>query len=287
MKEARAALGLADVPELTPGFTDDPSARLIPEESDGYAADHAAFMDFRSRVLSAYAAELSWLARRPVIVDTPQRIFVHGGLPHENLTALAGTDAWPLMKNDCFVGQGLSFSRTIVVGHWPATLYRTGIPSSRPFPAAEQRILSIDGGSGVKPDGQVNVLVFPDPDSDDYELYSADQLPVYRALDPQAADVSDPVSVHWGEHYVEVLRREEDCALVRQLSSGRTLWIPEAFIFEEAAGDSPAGIEDSTDYRLPIEPGDRVKLICRTRRGCVVKHDGVTGWYSGRLEPAD
>ena len=41
--------------------------------------------------------------------------------------------------------------------------------------------------------------------------------------------------------------------------------------------------EDSTDYRLPVEPGDRLSLVVRTSRGCLMKKNGVTGWYFGRL----
>ena len=110
----------------------------------------------------------------------------------------------------------------------------------------------------------------------------ADRLPEYAALDAQDADTPDPFSIHWGSHFVDVLRREDDCALVRHRATGRTLWIPASFIFRDG---SPAQVEDSTNYRLPIRPGDRVRLICRCARGCVVKHGGVTGWYTGALAP--
>lgn len=41
--------------------------------------------------------------------------------------------------------------------------------------------------------------------------------------------------------------------------------------------------EDSTDYRLPVEPGDVLKVVERTSRGILAKKDGVTGWYFGRV----
>ncbi len=277
-REARAALGLEDEPALHPELDPSlPDPRCVPETAAETEALHA----FRDRIREAYAAEIRWLASLPTVVDTPQRILVHGGLPHEDLDALEGTPAWNLTKNDNFVGQGLSFSRTVIVGHWPAILYRPRIPDSRPFWAREQNILSIDGGSGVKPDGQVNVLVFPDADAapEEYELYSADALPQVTALDAQAAS-EDAFSFHWGDHYADVLRREGDCALIRHRSSGRELWVPASFIFLDG---SPAGVEDSTTYELPVSPGDRLSLICRCSRGCVVKKDGVTGWYRGRL----
>ena len=279
-REARAAFGLDDEPALNPPFMpdDDTAAQwLTPERR---AVLHA----FRDRFRETYAAELAWIEALPAIIDMPQRIFVHGGIPHEDLSALIGTDSWWLTKNDNFIRQGLSFSRTVIVGHFPAILYRPRIADSRPFYAGGQNILSIDGGSGVKLDGRVNVLVFPDASAgpEDYEVHFADALPKYRALDPQEAS-EDPFSSHWGDHYVDVLRREGDCAQVRHRSTGRVFWVPASFIFQDG---SPAGIEDSTTYELPVSPGDILGLVCRTDRGAVVKKGSITGWYMGRLAGA-
>ena len=41
--------------------------------------------------------------------------------------------------------------------------------------------------------------------------------------------------------------------------------------------------EDSTDYRLPVEPGDALSIVRATSRGYLAKKAGVTGWYTGRL----
>ena len=40
---------------------------------------------------------------------------------------------------------------------------------------------------------------------------------------------------------------------------------------------------DSTDYHLPVTPGDSLSLVARTSRGYLMKKNGVTGWYFGRL----
>jgi protein phosphatase len=41
--------------------------------------------------------------------------------------------------------------------------------------------------------------------------------------------------------------------------------------------------EDSTDYLLPVQPGDLLSVIQSTSRGWLVKKGGVTGWYRGAL----
>lgn len=292
-KEARDALGLTAAPALNPNLHVDPAARLDPSSDEGVPEEDAAVLnDFREKVIDAFAPELAWLRSLPTIVETERFIFVHGGLPHENLGALVGTNAYSLMKNDNFLGQGLRFSRWVVVGHWPVTLYRPYIPSAVPYIAESQKIIGMDGGCGVKLDGQLNAMVIPDAldalearnarNAHDahFEFYMADSLPERVALDRQEAS-RDSFSIRWGDHYVNILRREGDRVFVRHVSTGRTLWIPDSFIFRD--GD-PAEIEDATDYALPLEPGDRVKLVCKTSQGAVVKKNGVTGWYYGRLQ---
>lgn len=41
---------------------------------------------------------------------------------------------------------------------------------------------------------------------------------------------------------------------------------------------------DVTDYLLPVRAGDRLSLVRKTSRGWIVKKDGVTGWYLGRVQ---
>ena len=41
--------------------------------------------------------------------------------------------------------------------------------------------------------------------------------------------------------------------------------------------------EDSTDYRLPVSPGDHLSLVQTTKHGFLCKKEGVTGWYYGRI----
>ena len=47
--------------------------------------------------------------------------------------------------------------------------------------------------------------------------------------------------------------------------------------------DGVTRCEDSTDYRLGIQPGDVVSVVRRLPDRALVKKNGVTGWYFGRL----
>ena len=48
---------------------------------------------------------------------------------------------------------------------------------------------------------------------------------------------------------------------------------------------SPVRCVEVTDYRLPVQPGDKLSLIDpqRCAFGYFCKKDGVIGWYAGRI----
>lgn len=129
-------------------------------------------------------------------------------------------------------------------------------------------------------DGQLNALIIPEESSPDFSWTAYDGLPTARALDPQAPS-EDSLNIRWGRNRVEVLERGPELSLCRHLETGRVLPILTSYLY-----DSPEGLrcEDSTDYLLPVVPGDCLSIVARTgEMGTLVKKNGVTGWYRGRL----
>lgn len=233
----------------------------------------------RATLLDYFPREAAFLMNLPHILETGNFIFVHGGIPRED--GLEGLDAYSCMKNDDFLNQGHSFRKWVVAGHWPVTLYNPQIQRSNPLIDRGRHIVSIDGGCVLKVDGQLNALVIPDINGDEMDFTAYDGLPRATALDGQEAS-PDPVNIRWSDSVVEVLGEDRDCVLVRHLSTGRQLWLPQDFV--TTWQDGKPHTEDATDYRLPVAPGDTLSLVRQTRRGCLVKKDGVTGWYHGRLQ---
>lgn len=236
------------------------------------------FPALRGLIRSRYAGELAFLQAMPVVVETQDYLFVHGGIPRED--RLEELDGYPLMKNDDFLGQGLSFHKWVIVGHWPVTLYHPHIPCARPLIERERHIISIDGGNVLKADGQLNALIIPQTGSEAFSYAAYDGLPVAVALDDQAPS-ENSINIRWHESAVDLLRRGEECSWCRHRASGRELWILNEYLFYRG---KELHCEDSTDYHLPVRAGDRLAVVRRTGCGCLAKKDGVTGWYFGRLE---
>ncbi|SBV90695.1 conserved hypothetical protein [uncultured Eubacteriales bacterium] len=232
---------------------------------------------FRAVLRKKFQPEFDFLRALPTIIDTPNLLFVHGGVPSdENMEAL---DAWRCMKNDDFALQDFSLSKWCVVGHTPATLYRPKIPCANPFIQPEKRLISIDGGCSIKADGQLNLLILPDGYSTDFSFLSADALSAVTALDAQPPS-PDSVNIRWGHNTLELLEHGEEFSRCYHAESGRTVDILTDYL---ATGkDGVLRCADSTDYLLPVSPGDTLSVVRETSRGLLAKKAGVTGWYLGR-----
>lgn len=244
----------------------------MPRRADDLPSLRAALLDYFPR-------ETKFLMTLPHILEAGNFIFVHGGIPRED--RLDELDAYSCMKNDDFLGQGRSFRKWVAVGHWPVTLYDPSIQCSNPLVERERRIISLDGGCVLKVDGQLNALIIPDITGGEFQFASYDDLPRAVALDGQEASYN-PINIRWSDSEVEPLAENGDCLFVRHPSSGRTLWVPRDFVSRWR--DGKLHTEDATDYCPPVSPGDELALVRETQRGLLVKKDGVTGWYHGRIE---
>ena len=237
----------------------------------------ADFPDLRAAIRAAYAPELAFLRDLPTVLLTDDFLFVHGGVSRED--RLEELPAWPCMKNDDFLPKGYSFRRWVVVGHWPVTLYHLDIPCAAPILLPERHILSIDGGCQLKWDGQLNALILPAGNHTDFHYAAWDGLPRVVALDGQAPSTNS-INIRWSENPVEVLERGEEFCRCRHIATGRVLDILTEYLYEQGG---VLRCEDSTDYLLPVSPGDTLAVVRETSRGILAKRNGVTGWYTGRI----
>ncbi len=234
------------------------------------------YIAMRDTLAARYPEEFAFLRAMPEVIDTPHYTFVHGGLPEG---APETWDAWACMKYDHFMETRRRFEKWVVVGHWPVMLYHENIVDANPVFDRDKRIISIDGGCVLKDDGQLNALVIPRDGSEDFSVVSYDPFPTAEVLAPQAASEKSWY-IRWGDAQVRVLDRGPEFSRVRHLRTGYEMDVLTKYLYGE---DETCTINDSTDYVLPLRPGDVVSVVEETSRGFLVKHDGISGWYYGPL----
>jgi protein phosphatase len=87
--------------------------------------------------------------------------------------------------------------------------------------------------------------------------------------------------INWLDNKIDVLVKQKEFSYCQHNTSKHRMWILNKYIYREKDGYH---CEDSTDYHLPVRPGDRVSVVEETGRGYLIKKDGITGWYYGELE---
>lgn len=233
----------------------------------------------KDKVSEHFRPELEFLSNCATVVETQNYVFVHGGLREQSIAANEFCECEKLLKFDNFYACAPAFEKYVVVGHYPTTLFDDKIACCDPKIDTKRKVISIDGGCGIKNFGQLNLLIIPDTDADGSEcgFISADELPTAYALDAQSPSKGS-INLRWIDNQIEMLEKGDEFSRIRHSSSGYELWIPNDYLYNDTRA------KDYSDYMLKIEPGDIVAPIHETSRGYIVKKDGILGWYCGRLE---
>ena len=241
---------------------------------------HTDIVSLIPAIQSHFAPEIAFLESLPIMLETQNKIFVHGGIPHERLDELTQADPFSLLKFDDFKASGLAFHKYVIVGHWPAVLYSKTYPNFNPLFLRDRRIVFLDGGCGVKEEGQLNMLVLPNGLSEDFSWIAQDHLPVITALEDQApSPAEDTIFIRWSDRWVTVLERGEEMSTV--MYHGKIISVPTQYLGRQ---DEKDFCRDATDYVLPVKKGDQLLVILALSYGCYVKKDGISGWYYGSYQ---
>lgn len=231
--------------------------------------------DVKAKIRNEYKKELDFLWKLPTILNIGNYIFVHAGIPTDSLEELENTEAFDYLKINAFLESQVSFKKTVVVGHWPVCLYREDIDSMNPIFDMDKHVIAIDGGCALKFGAQLNALIIPNAYADTKEtsFESFDDYPVMVASKAQKAK-EKTICVRYFDSKVEVLEEMGDIAKVRHLSSGKEFVTPVSYLYEKKTHCS-----DYTDVYLEVEEGEELSVIEETSIGCIVKKDGIIGWY--------
>ena len=255
------------------GYTQFREASLLNEMAHvcGYAAiDETNAKACRQAIAKRFAKELAFIDNMPLILESESMLFVHAGLRYEEISRNTWEDFLTL---PAFMEGHTAFKKHVYCGHWPTLNYHMDIADCRPYTNAAMNVTGIDGGNGVKDEGQLNALIL-----DQGKAYSVwvDSLPAARICKAQAAN-PDPIFISWAKREVLLLQRQADQCYCEHLASKRKLWLSAAYLYED---EGKLCCYDYTDYRLNVLPGDIVKVITKHDGFVYAKHNGLVGWIA-------
>lgn len=237
-------------------------------------------LEIKDEIMSRFKKELDFIAYLPVVLETENYVFVHGGLREKNVADNEKHQAFNLTKYDNFMWDTPhKFDKYVMVGHWPVRLYDKKIMKLNPIIDKEKKIISMDGGCGITKEGQLNLMIIPNIDChiDDVSHICCDGFPEIKVLAPQK-ESTDSIYISWTNRWIKILEKGEETSYVEHTASGRKLTVPNSYLWGEDT------MLDYTDYKLTLNAGDVVKLINVSDGRCLVKKGGVVGWYTGEYE---
>ena len=235
------------------------------------------FTPVKPRLLAAFSDEWAFLRALPHALETERFLFAHAGMtPGKPLREHTPEE---LNRIDRFLGRDMHFEQWLIVGHYPVVLYGEDVVCANPIIDREKHVISIDGGCVLKDDGQLNALIIPERDSEDFSFAAYDPFPERTVLEDQAGG-GRSYYIRWGDSRVRVLERGGEFSRCRHVRTGYEMDILTKYLF---TGEEITDCNDCTDYVLPLRAGDRVRVVEETGRGFFVKHRGVSGWYFGKL----
>lgn len=231
--------------------------------------DFAHLSDFVQKIKHIYQKEFSWLDSLPVILDDEQMTFVHAGIQTETLE---DNDFELCLTYPTFELSAPILHKYVMVGHLPTVNYCHQYPDCNPRINHEKKIISIDGGIGVKPDGQLNLVTIEDLKKKTISSISlSEAIPMTMQKEQKASEVSR--SINWLDNQIEVLSEDQKGYWISHCSSQYRMHVSKDMVF-----DDQTRVYDVTDYQLPIQKGDQVLVYRETPLAYYAKKDGILGW---------
>lgn len=220
---------------------------------------------FCQQLRKHFLKELSFCNDTPHIIETKDTIYVHAAL---NGPDHYGDDFKEVINSSFFLKKNIYFPKRVVVGHMPVTEYCHTIADFNPIYDPSMNVYDIDGGNVVKKSGQLNALIFKDRM---ISMDSYDPLPEYEVLESVSERIQLPFFITWNGGKIDILQKKVHESYVYNKTIRRKFWVPNIFIKSGKANEY-------TNYQIPLNKGDTVKLVTTYGDKAQIKKNGKLGW---------
>lgn len=221
-----------------------------------------------------HQASFDFLDALPIILETPDHIFVHGGYDGSKSPE---EDQLYFLKFDDFHKATSVQSKMVVVGHWPACLLRDDLMTNAPHFSSEKNIISIDGGLGVKSTGELNALIIQKKDDHiTYQVIQENEFKQARIHQTRHYENDSSVYIDYPHFRVKVLKQDTETSLCIHEATNRSLRVLNELISETDKGTFLK--MNYTNQFMNLETGTLVEVVISTEEFVLIKHNEAFGW---------
>lgn len=218
---------------------------------------------------------IDFIKTLPTTIETDQFLFVHAGIEKRTDWKKGKRSSFIEMRD--FQKNGHLLDQYVVVGHLPTSNFCHNCINNDIMIDHEKRIISIDGGTGVKMISQLNALVIEGHDGtyDFHQEYVQPLLP-YRVIKDVREDNHEIHKIAWPHFAVEIISAGADFTICRQIDTNLVFDIKNEFLYERHG--QIYCLDDYTNYKMSLKQDDVVELIGIYGRYAYVKNNQQIGW---------
>lgn len=211
----------------------------------------------------------------PTTLELNNFIFVHAGI--ENRMDWHNSSTSSLIEMKTFYQNGHCLDKYVVVGHLPTSNQHHNSINNGIIIDHQKKVISIDGGTGVKAISQLNALIIEE-NADKYSLSTeyVQPLPLYQAIVDVKNDKQEVNKVAWPNFEVEILEYGKYFSVCRQCNTNKIFKIKNEFLYKKK--HNWYCLDDYVDNMLSMCSGDIVKLIGIYGPYAYVIKDNEVGW---------
>lgn len=225
-------------------------------------------------------SSLDFIRSLPTTIETDQFLFVHAGIEKRPDWKNGLRSSFIEMRN--FQQAGHVLDRYVVVGHLPTSNFYQHRINNDIIIDKNKRIISIDGGTGVKMISQLNALIIEGHDG----MYSLSQeyvqpLPKYRVIQDIKQKNDHVYKIAWPHFEVELLQQEKEFSICRQIDTDLVFDIKNEFLYQR--NGHFYCLDDYTNNKLSLNQGDIVELIGIYGDYAYVRYHQQIGWIRSHI----
>ncbi len=215
-----------------------------------------------------------FIEKLPIILNLDEFRFVHGGYDEKFCLI---NDERKFLKYDYFNELSSVNDKTTVVGHWPSCLLRKDILSNAPYFNKDKRVISIDGGMGVKNTSELNALVIEKNNGCiTYDCISYSDFKKKKVIKKCSFVREEKIHIKYPHYSFEILEEDDSMSLCRHIHTNKKFSIFNSLIMEYE-GELVPKIDYVNNF-LNLEIGTEVE-VCEIFCDCtLVKHNKEFGW---------
>ncbi len=148
----------------------------------------------------------------------------------------------------------------------------------------DKKIISIDGGTGVKFISQLNALIIENDGKNlTFKNHFVQPLPIYRTKQDKFVENKENHKVSWPNFEIEILEKREEFSFCKVIHTNQMLWIKNEFIYLK--NKHFYCLDDYIDHFITVHENEDVKVIGLYGKFAYIIKNKEIGWIeSGYLE---